>query len=181
MTVRDLLELVSEKKTVKIKPNGRRVYYVGSATDVPEGLMGCEVTELAPIADDEDNLILGVWVTADKDWDLMVDCFGKADDVVSPVFDGAYYQLIGDRETQEQEAQKIIQKNREERVNRWYVEQNIKAPEFADIQGFVREQIKWEQEAVSEVDTDDDIEGVRSILEKVGNELLEPIPDELLR
>lgn len=55
MTVRDLLEFVSEHRTVKIKPNGRRVYYLGSSTEVPEGLMECEVTELAPGLDDEDS------------------------------------------------------------------------------------------------------------------------------
>ena len=150
MTVRDLLELVSEKRTVKIKPNGRRVYYLGNTMEVPEGLMGCEVTELAPGLDDEDNLVLGIWVTADKDWDLIVDCFGKADDVVSSIFDSAYYQLIGDREAQEQEAQKIIQKNREERGNRWYSEKGLKAPEFSDIQGFVQEQLKAVENAVDE-------------------------------
>lgn len=177
MTVRDLLELVSEKRAVKIKPNGRRVYYVGSATEVPEGLMGCEVTELAPGMDDEDNLILGVWVTADKDWDLIVDCFGKADDVVSSVFDSAYYQLIGDRETQEQEAQTIIQKNREERGNRWYSEKGLKAPKFADIQGFVQGQIEWEQETMSQTEIDEVVGDVASMLK--GLELYQ-IPDTVL-
>lgn len=142
MTVRDLLEFVSEHRTVKIKPNGRRVYYLGSSTEVPEGLMECEVTELAPGLDDEDNLVLGVWVTADKDWDLIVDSFGKADDVVSAVYDSAYYQLIVDRETQEQEAQKIIQKNREGRKDRWHSENGLKVPKYTDIQDVVREHLR---------------------------------------
>lgn len=164
MTVRDLLEIVSETKMVKIKPNGRRTYYLGSAMEVPEGLMECEVTELAPGMDDEENLILGFWVTADKDWDLLVDCFGKADDVVSAVYDGAYYQLIGDREAQEQEAQTIIQKKREERKDRYWTKSGQEKPE----------KIEWVQEAVSEAEIDDDVEGVCSILERVGNELFTP-------
>lgn len=142
MTVRDLLELVTESKTIKIKPNGRRVYYLGSAEEVPEGLMECEVTEVAPYVDDEDCPVLSVWVTADKAWDLIVDSFGKADDVASAVYDSVYYQLIEDREMQEKEAQKIIQKNREERKNRWYSERGLKAPKYTDIQEVVREHLR---------------------------------------
>lgn len=161
MTVRDLLELVSEKRTVKIKPNGRRVYYMGSATEVPEGLMGCEVTELAPITDDEDNLVLGVWVTADMDWGLMVDCFGTADDATAPIYDGAYYQLIEDREKQEQEAQKIIQTNREKRKDRYWEICGQKKP-----YGF-----KWDLGNASEWEAE-----IKDVLDA---EHLEPIPDEL--
>lgn len=186
MTVRDLLELVTEQKIVKIKPNGRRVYYLGSAVEVPEGLMECEVTEVAPGMDDEDNPVLGIWVTADKVWDMMIDCFGRADDTVSAVYDSAYYQLVGevveDRKTQEQEAQKIIQQSRENRRNRWYIEQGIKAPEYPNIKSFVLDDTEALSDA-EKADIDDDVEGVRSILERVGNELLtlDPIPDELLR
>lgn len=167
MTIRDLLELVSETRTVKIKPNGRRVYFWGSAVEVPEGLMGCEVTELAPTMDDEDNPILGVWVTADKDWDLLVDCFGKAENAVSAIYDSAYYQLIGDRESQEQEAQTIIQKNREERKNRYWMKSGQEKPE----------KIEWVQEAVSEADKQDvlDAENLRYL-----KAILDPIPDEVL-
>ena len=174
MTVRDLLELVSEKKMVKIKPNGRRVYFVGSAMEVPEGLMECEVTELAPGMDDEENIILGMWVTADKVWDMMIDCMGKADDEVSAIYDDAYYQLIGDkefRETQEQEAQKIIQKNREERRKRWRTKHELKAPECTKTKDFVLDDTEALSDA-DKADISDDVEGVRSILERVGNELL---------
>ena len=150
MTVRELLELVSQTRTVKIKPAGRRVYYVGSATEVPEGLMECEIVEIGPSLDAEIDPILIAWVTADKDWDLIFDCFGHADDAASSVYDSAYYQLIGDRETQELEAQKILRQNRENRANRWYIENGIKPPIYPNIREFV------------------------------GKPVLEPIPEELL-
>lgn len=159
MIVRELMELISTTRTVKIKPNGRRIYYLGSAKDIPEGLMECEVTELGPVLDDEDNLIMGIWVNKDKDWDLMVDCFGTADDVVSSAFDGAYYQLINDREAQEQEAQKIIQSNRESRRDRWYSDNCLIAPKYADIQEVMRNLHSQSREKTRD---------------------FEPIPDELL-
>ena len=167
MTVRDLLELVSEKKMVKIKPNGRRVYFVGSATEVPEGLMGCEVTELAPGMDDEDNLILGIWVTADKDWDLLVDCYGKADDVVSAVYDGAYYQLIGGGGARGGGAQKILQKKREERQDRYWTNSGEKKPE----------KIEWVQEAVSVADIEGSVAEISDMIKGLD---LSPVADELL-
>lgn len=142
MTVRDLLELVTESRTIKIKPNGRRVYYLGSAVEVPEGLMECEVTEVAPGMDDEDNPVLAIWVTADKVWDLMIDCLGKADDVVSAIYDDTYYQIIADGGMQEQEAQKVIQQNRENRRNRWRIEQGEKAPKYTDMQEVIRERLR---------------------------------------
>lgn len=133
MTVRDLLELVPEHRKITIKPNGRRVYYTGKAMEAPEGLMDCEVNEIGPSVDDEDNPCLVIWVVADKVWDLMTDCSGKADEVVSAIFDSAYYQIVADGDMQEQEAQKIIQQNRENRRNRWRIEQEMKEIKYTDL------------------------------------------------
>lgn len=168
MIVRELLEFLSETRTVKLQPNGRRIYYLGSAKDIPESLMECEVTELAPGLDDDDNPIMGIWVNRDKDWDLMVDCFGTADDVVSSAFDGAYYQLIEDRETQEQEAQKIIQTNRENRRNRWFSHAGLREPKYMDIQELVFEIARAKDKGA-------DREKTRDLSDLI------PIPDELLR
>lgn len=81
MTVRELLDVISPRMEIFIKPNGRRLYFEGVADDTPEDLFGAVVTELVPqvYRDDECDAIkkfygaLGVWVNAIPEWDERAD------------------------------------------------------------------------------------------------------------
>lgn len=81
MTVKELLDVMSDQKEIFIKPNGRRMYFDGIAEDVPEELYDAVVTEIAPQVhrDDGYNAIrkyyggMGVWVNPIPVWDAIAD------------------------------------------------------------------------------------------------------------
>ncbi len=177
LTVRDVLEMVTQKKDVKIKPNGRREYYFGTAENVPEGLMGLNVTELAPCMDKDDNLYLGIWVNADKDWNLLVDVFGELNDSGHPyTIDGIYWELTENREEVEEKLKELVLLNQEDRrktARESFLRIGLPIPLKSDVT-----ECEWDISSDEELsdadkaDISDDVEGIRSILERVGNELL---------
>lgn len=96
MIIRDLLRIVPDNDNIKIKPNGRRTYFLGRGKGVPECLKAGEITEISVVVDEEKGFILGVRIADIKAWDLLYDKFGVADDVSSLAFDNGYYQLINE-------------------------------------------------------------------------------------
>ena len=91
MTIRELLRVVPDDEIIKIAPNGRRTYFLGHGKGVPESLEAGEITEISLVLDEEKGFILGVRIADIKEWDLLYDKFGVADDVSYLTFDNGYY------------------------------------------------------------------------------------------
>lgn len=96
MTIRELLRVVPENDTIEIKPDGRRTYFLGRGKGVPECLKAGEITEISVTVVEEKGFIIGVKIADIKEWDLLYDKLGVADDVSSLTFDIGYYQLINE-------------------------------------------------------------------------------------
>lgn len=101
MTVRELLEVISFDKEIFIKPNGNRMYFDGSTSDVPESLMEAKIIEIVPQiykADPDKNHKfywgLGIWVESIKEFDVMCDCIEDFKEFTAKEIDGTYGYFI---------------------------------------------------------------------------------------
>lgn len=81
MIIRELCEVISQGKQVFIKPPGRRLYFQGTALEIPDGLLECIVREINPQCFYEDDVHsikryrveLGIWVDSIPEWDKKAD------------------------------------------------------------------------------------------------------------
>lgn len=101
MTVRELLEVISNNKDIFIKPCGKRIYFDGSTSDVPETLMDAKIIEIAPQIYKNDPDMnrkfywgLGVWVESIKEFDVMYDCIEDFTEFTAKEIDGTYGYFV---------------------------------------------------------------------------------------
>lgn len=120
MTVRELLDLVTPKKGIFIKPNGRRAYYEGRAGEAPESLMESTVSEVSPALNEDDIPVIGIWIDPIPEWDLMVDIDSYVRNIPD-LADAMYQDILEHHETRMAEGVEILKENRKNRMNRYWV------------------------------------------------------------
>lgn len=155
MTVRELLELVAPTIRILIKPSGKKIYFEGKSSDAPESLMDTTVLEISARLNDDDALVLCIWVEHNGTWDLMIE--GIPDMRKFPdMADAWYFQITEYPEIFKKDVLDGIAKNRTQRMTRYWESRGNTRPTTEELRKWIEEQKKGKQQIdiLSDIDID---------------------------